>query len=583
MTGNLTCEAFLTSLDAALACGDTLAAAALFAEDGYWRDLVAFTWNVKTCEGRAAVKKMLDATLPHVSPRKWRVSERVSDAEAWITFETAVFRGAGHVRMREGKCWTLLTAAAELKGHEEKRGATREHGVTHGAFRKRQTWLDRRKQEEQELGTTIQPYCLIIGGGQGGLALGARLKRLGVPTIIVEKNARTGDSWRNRYRSLVLHDPVWYDHMPYLPFPDHWPVFTPKDQLGDWLEMYAKVMELNVWTSTVCKRAAYDEARREWTVEVIRDGKPVTLHPKQLVFATGAYGPPNVIDLKGAENFTGELYHSSRYQAGADYAGKNCIIIGANSSAHDIAADLWENDAHVTMLQRSPTTVVRSESLMELAFADLYSERAVRNGITTEKADLIFASTPFALMPQSQAPLYEKIAERDAPLIARLNEAGMMTDYGDDKSGLMMKALRTGSGYYIDVGASELVASGEIKVRSGVEIKEVRARSVILTDGSELPADLIVMATGFRSMNAWVAEIVSPDVADKVGPCWGLGSGVRNDPGPWQGELRNMWKPTQQEALWFHGGNMHLSRQYSHYLALQLKARMEGIATPVYG
>ncbi len=88
---------------------------------------------------------------------------------------------------------------------------------------------------------------MIIGGGQGGIALGARLRQLGVPTIIVEKNARPGDSWRNRYRTLVLHDPVWYDHLPYIPFPEHWPVFTPKDKMGDWLEMYAKVMELNYW------------------------------------------------------------------------------------------------------------------------------------------------------------------------------------------------------------------------------------------------------------------------------------------------------------------------------------------------
>ncbi|CAN5324725.1 NAD(P)/FAD-dependent oxidoreductase [soil metagenome] len=577
------CDVFLSRLDAALSRGDSAAAADLFAEDCYWRDLVSFTWNIKTCEGRAAIRQMLDATLSTVKPGTWRITETVSDTEAWFTFETAVFRGIGHMRLRDGKCWTLLTTAAELKGHEEKRGETRPLGVTHGAFRNRETWLDRRRAEDAKLGYAEQPYCLIIGGGQGGMALGARLKRLGVPAIIIEKNARPGDSWRNRYRSLVLHDPVWYDHLPYLPFPEHWPVFTPKDQLGDWLEMYAKVMELNYWSSTLCKRAAYDEARKEWTVEVVRDGKPVTLKPKQLVFATGAYGPPNEIDLKGSETFTGELYHSSRYNSGADYAGKNCIVIGANSSAHDICTDLWENGANATMIQRSPTTVVRSETMMDIAFAGLYSERALMNGITTGKADLIFASMPFALMPLFQIPLNEKIVERDAPLIARLNKAGLMTDYGEDNSGLMMKALRTGSGYYLDVGASELIATGEIKVRSGVEVKEVKPQSVVLTDGSELPADLIVMATGFRSMNGWVAQIVSPEVADKVGPCWGMGSGVRNDPRPWQGELRNMWKPTKQEALWFHGGNLHLSRHYSHFLALQLKARMEGIPTSVYG
>ena len=118
----------------------------------------------------------------------------------------------------------------------------------------------RRSEPKRRLSASEkQPYCVIIGGGQGGIALGARLKQLDVPTIVLEKNARAGDSWRNRYRSLVLHDPVWYDHLPYIPFPENWPVFTPKDKLGDWLEMYAKVMELNYWGSSECVRAGYDE------------------------------------------------------------------------------------------------------------------------------------------------------------------------------------------------------------------------------------------------------------------------------------------------------------------------------------
>ena len=107
--------------------------------------------------------------------------------------------------------------------------------------------------------------------------------------------------------------------------------------------------------------------------------------------------------------------------------------------------------------------------------------------------------------------------------------------------------------------------------------------AVVLEDGTELPADLVVYATGYNSMNGWAADLISQEVADKVGKCWGLGSDTTKDPGPWEGEQRNMWKPTQQEALWFHGGNLHQSRHYSLYLALQLKARHAGVPTPVYG
>ena len=105
---------------------------------------------------------------------------------------------------------------------------------------------------------------------------------------------------------------------------------------------------------------------------------------------------------------------------------------------------------------------------------------------------------------------------------------------------------------------------------------------MVLEDGTTLPADVIVLATGYGSMNGWVEKLVSKDAADAVGKVWGLGSGTTKDPGPWEGELRNMWKPTQIPNLWFHGGNLHQSRHYSRYMALQLKARYEGMETPVY-
>lgn len=578
---------WLSGFAAALARSDIAATVAMFDTDCYWRDLVSFTWNIKTLEGRDAIAEMLATTLARVRPYAWSIAEAANEAdgvtEAWLDFETAIARGKGYLRLRGDKCWTLLTTMQELKGYEEPAGTRRDRGVAHGAFKGRKTWLDRKIEEESALGFARQPYCVIIGGGQGGIMLGARLKRLGVPTIILEKHPRAGDSWRKRYKSLVLHDPVWYDHLPYLPFPDHWPVFTPKDQMGDWLEMYSKVMALNYWTSSECVSAGFDETKKEWAVLVRRRGKEVMLRPKHLVFATGSYGPPNEISLPGSQRFRGEHYHSSRYENGEKYATKRCIVIGSNSSAHDVCADLWEHGADVTMIQRSPTTVVRSEILMELGFAGLYSEEAVRKGVTTEKADLLFASMPFRLMPSVQIPLYRTIAQRDADFYARLADAGFLLDWGEDGSGLMMKALRTGSGYYIDVGASDLIAKGEIKLRSGTEVKEVRERSVILTDGSELPADLIVCATGYQPMNAWVAQLVSEDVAERIGPNWGYGSDTRGDPGPWLGELRNMWKPMAYPALWFHGGNLALSRHYSLYVALQIKARMESIPTPVYG
>jgi putative flavoprotein involved in K+ transport len=202
--------------------------------------------------------------------------------------------------------------------------------------------------------------------------------------------------------------------------------------------------------------------------------------------------------------------------------------------------------------------------------------------MTTDKADLVFASLPYRIMHQFQIPLYEKIRQRDADFYDRLEKAGFAHDWGDDGSGLFMKYLRRGSGYYIDVGASELVANGDVKLVNGT-VERLGEDAVVMADGTELPADLVVYATGYGSMNGFAADLISQEVADKVGKVWGLGSDTEKDPGPWEGEQRNMWKPTQQDAVWFHGGNLHQSRHYSLYLALQLKARMEGIPTPVYG
>nr|WP_319563359.1 NAD(P)/FAD-dependent oxidoreductase [uncultured Rhodoferax sp.] len=578
---------WLELFDAALTRGDVQAATQLFTTDCHWRDLIGFTWNLKTVEGRDGVQDLLTATLASTQPTNWRTEGQASRAngvtEGWFTFETAVARGRGYARLKDGLCWTLLTTVYELKGFEEKKGRARIKGAEHGVHKGRQNWTERRQQEEAELGISVQPYVLVIGGGQGGIGLGARLKRLGVPALIIDKHPRPGDQWRSRYKSLCLHDPVWYDHMPYLPFPDDWPVFCPKDKIGDWLEMYTKVMELNYWSSTECVKAKYDEEAKEWEVTVLRDGQTLVLRPKQVVFALGMSGVANVPQIEGADTFKGVQHHSSKHPGGDAYKGKKAIVLGANNSAHDICADLWENGADVTMLQRSSTHIVRSDSLMDLALGGLYSEQALEKGITTDMADLIFASVPFRIMHTFHIPVYEEIQKRDADLYDRLRKAGFMLDFGDDGSGLFMKYLRRGSGYYIDVGACDLVANGDVKLKSGVDIARITENSVILSDGTELPADLIVYATGYGSMNGWVERLVSPEMAAKVGKCWGLGSDTTKDPGPWEGELRNMWKPTQQEALWFHGGNLHQSRHYSRYLALQLKARMEGLDTPVYG
>ncbi|MFC9836090.1 NAD(P)-binding protein [Rhodococcus sp. NPDC127530] len=254
---------WVAGFGAALERGDVPGAAEHFLVDGWWRDLLSFTWDLHTAHGRADIETRFADSVPVHEPRHLVLSpahpaEVVADPEgdwiqAFFTFETTLARSRGFVRLRrdddgEWRAWTLISAMEEIKGHEEKKGHRRVQGTKHGAHRGRINWLDRRTAKGEF--ETEQPAVVIVGAGQGGLALAARLGQLGVDTLLVERNDRIGDSWRKRYHSLVLHDPVWYDHLPYLNFPDHWPVFTPKDKLASWFEFYSDAMELNVWTGT---------------------------------------------------------------------------------------------------------------------------------------------------------------------------------------------------------------------------------------------------------------------------------------------------------------------------------------------
>jgi len=394
---------------------------------------------------------------------------------------------------------------------------------------------------------------------------------------VIDALEKPGDGWRGRYRSLYLHDPVFLDHFPYLPFPEHWPLYTSKDKIADRMELYAKAMEIDYWGGSLCTAARYDESSGEWSVAVTQGSEILMLRPTQLVLATGLSGAKRVPAIPGAERFRGLQYHSSEHRSGAGFAAKRCVVIGSNNSAHDICVDLWEHDAQVTMIQRSPTIVVRADTMREVSKNIYYAQP----GANIDLADLMFAANPFRPRTLAEKGFTDYLRQIDADFYQRLERSGFNLWHGEDETGFFMAYYRRAGGYYIDVGGSELIASGEIRVQRGA-VKEILADGLLMTDGAFVPAEVIVYATGYRPMSEWVGKLISPEVERKIGPCWGLGSGTECDPGPWEGELRNMWKPTAQEHLWFQGGNIMQGRFHSLHLALQLKARLEGVPTPVY-
>ena len=563
---------WLVSLNGALAAGDGRAVADLFLPTGLWRDYLAFDWTLATHEGTEGLAAFANSRGPATDARDWVSESAAGASEGFITFETAFGTGKGYVRLSGGKALALFTMLTNLRGYEFP-----VHGRRHsGVFGNAMTWQDRRRAEAEAMGITEQPYVLVVGAGQAGLAIGATLRLLGVPCLLIDKHPRVGDQWRSRYRSLTLHDPVWYDHLPYLPFPDHWPVYTPKDKMGDWLEHYATVMELNVWTSTEMTAARPTEGGG-WDVTVKDADGERRLQPAHVVMALGNAGFPNVPVCAGQDEFTGPHYHSSAHRGGDGLTGERVVVIGANNSAHDICADLVEHGATPIMIQRSSTHIVRQTTMTDVLLKPAYSEEAMAAGITTDRADLLAASLPIRLSETINRQMWEGLRQMEAPFYQRLEAIGFKLDFAEDGVGIAGKYLRTASGYYIDVGASEMIADGRIALRSGVDIDRLTPNGVLLSSGEHIEADRIIYATGFGAMDEWVARLIGSDVAARIGRCWGYGSGTKGDPGPWEGELRNMWKPTAQEGLWFMGGNLAQVRFYAPLLGLQLKARYEGL------
>jgi cation diffusion facilitator CzcD-associated flavoprotein CzcO len=568
---------WLEQLERALARGDDALLAGLFVADSYWRDLLALTWRIQTIAGATAIARELNAAARRAGPSGFALApdrtapRRVTRAgtetyEAIFRLETAQGRGAGVLRLvadADGamKAWTLLTALDEIKGYEERLGQSRPSGSAYARDFHGPNWLDARTAAAAY--TDREPAVLVVGAGQAGLSAAARLGQLQIDTLMVDREARVGDNWRRRYHTLVLHNQVHVNHLPYMPFPPTWPAYIPKDKLAGWFESYAENMELNCWTGTGFEGASYDAATGRWSVTLRRgDGTTREMHPRHIVMATGASGIPNLPDIPSLKNFAGTTLHASQYQDGEAWRGKRAIVIGTGTSGHDIAQDLHANGAKVTIVQRRSTMIVNVEPSAQLPYA-LYDE-----GPPLEDCDLITTSIPLPLARKSHIMLTEQARKLDHALLDALERVGFRLDFGDDGTGWQFKYLTRGGGYYFNVGCSELIVKGEVGLMQFADIDGFVANGARLRGGETVEADLIVLATGYKGQDVLVRKLFGDEVAARVGPIWGFGDTL---------ELRNMFVRTPQPGLWFIAGSFAQCRIYSKYLGLQIKASELGM------
>ena len=550
----------------------------LFLPDSSWRDILALSWNIQTIDGADAVIAELKRHAGRAAPRRLmidpdrRAPRKVMRAgtnaiEAMFKFETAVGRGSGIVRLipdaTDGntlKAWTLLTELGELKGFEEQLGINRPRGNAYSRDFRGPNWLDLRKASTDY--ADRDPTVLVVGGGQSGLCIAARLKQLQVDTLIVDREERIGDNWRKRYHALTLHNQVQVNHLPYMHFPPNWPTYIPKDKLANWFEAYVDAMELNFWTRTEFEGGHYDDKEGRWTVTLrCADGSRREMHPRHVVLATGVSGIPSVPDIPGLKDFAGKVMHSSFYDDGESWKGKRAIVIGTGNSGHDIAQDLHSSGASVTLVQRSPTLVVSIEPSAQLVYAPY-------NDGTLDDNDLITMSMPLKLGRKSHAMVTEKSKALDKELLEGLARVGFKLDYGESNTGWQFKYLTRGGGYYFNVGCSDLIVKGEIALKQFADIATFVANGAKMKNGEAVAADLVVLATGYKRQEELVKKLFGADVADRVGTIWGFGD---------EQELRNMYTRTGQMGLWLIAGGLAQCRIGSKHLALQIKAIEEGL------
>jgi cation diffusion facilitator CzcD-associated flavoprotein CzcO len=559
------------------AVGDCDGLARCFAAGGYWRDILALTWSYSTWSGSAEIASAL---LRSARPRDLRLApDRMAPrlvkrggktvVEGYIDFSTDAGDGTAFARLYSAEpgelpqAFMFLTTLQQLRGHEEAVGDRRPTGVEFSYNFSGDNWLDQRRKAAEF--ADRDPEVVIVGGGQAGLAVAARLGRIGVDALLIERNDRIGDNWRLRYHSLTLHNEVWANSLPYLPFPPTWPTFVPKDMLAGWLEGYADAMELNVWTGTECIGAVYDEQSATWTVRLRRPGGDPAgreVRARHLVLATGSVsGVPRLPSLPGLDSFAGEIVHSSQFSSGTRYRGQHAIVIGTGNSGHDVAQDLYSNGASVTIVQRSPTCVVSLVPSGTLVYK-LYAEGPV------DDIDLITAAIPYPVLRDTYQWLTAKTCELDRELLDGLQAAGFELDFGADQTGFHMKYLRQGGGYYINVGCSELIADGKIALAHARDLVTFTPDGMQLTGSDVIPADLVVLATGYETQQAGIRRLCGQQVADRVGPVWGFDE---------QGFMRGMWTRTGQDHLWLMGGALNECRLFSRFLALQIKADLVGL------
>ncbi|KAJ6611488.1 hypothetical protein B0H10DRAFT_2224004 [Mycena sp. CBHHK59/15] len=409
------------------------------------------------------------------------------------------------------------------------------------------------------------PSPVSVEGKHGGLSISAYLKALGINFAMVEKEPTIGDSWTRarllspRYDSTTLHTTRLFSGLPFIPFPSDYPQYVPAKLIAQYYAKYTQDMQLPAYPARECTTAVWDAAQARWNVTLQGPHGPEVVTARILVFAIGVGGRwPIMPAFPGQDLFRGESLHSVAYKDATPWAGKRVAVVGASTTACDVAHDCVGAGADTVMVQRGPTRIYPQAHIA--AVQALFWNDA----LPVEVGDVMSTEDPVVLQAALSALVLGRLRDsQDPEYYDSLRRAGFIAAVDGP---IHQQIFCRGGAHYPDIGACGAIARGEIKVKSDALIERITPTGLAFSDGTDLDVDVIVYATGFeKDSRKFIAPIVGAEHAAALEPVWGLDA---------EGEVRGCWRPSGNDHIWFQGGELQTMRYYGKFLALQIVAEV---------
>ncbi|KAH8669086.1 hypothetical protein BX600DRAFT_511128 [Xylariales sp. PMI_506] len=587
-------RAFIDSFSTHIGTGDWEAFGDLFIEKSFWKDSLTLTFDKRTIFDRenivSAWRQLAPARKPAVfkseqdfglglTPTLQRLSPTLATIDVPLSFSTAApatncVGVAKLVPVGQGgwKIWILTTTVVSLTDYpfqplprktpssipDNQRGKSQAQGLP-------------------QLEDRAVLDAVIIGGSCSGISNAIRLDSLGADVVAFETHPSAGGNWSAGGKEYVtLHHHSGMVALPGFPVLEGLPTYLPARDFTRFLATAVEELKLPIFCGVTVVSNTFDEQAKVWTT-LVRDvatGAEAFIKSRNLVISTGfllSPSNPKFPTMADRELFSGLVQHASEYDTTKEYKGKDVLVVGSANSAHDIARSLaLGGAASVTMLQRSPTTLLSFEVMRPL------SERGYDGSLPLDTADFLQQSMPTGIMRDMAREVVAMMMQAQPDLVAALESSGYLIR----KDVCMISAAleERGRSLYMDQQKTfDLVFADRIKIARG-EARRFMADGVIVYDQEQdqdkiIRADAVVYATGYKDIDL-PQRYADSGFLDKKSAA--MIENVNEACVDVEGELPGYFTNSGHPHLYFAGYGIIHNRWVSRYSAIQVMADVTG-------